>query len=77
MIIKESKFKAIVKPNSGENKIIEFDKDKNAYIINIKARAEDNKANIELIKFLSKFLKKKVKIASGLKSREKIIEVLN
>ena len=77
MQIKESKFKAIVKPNSGENKVIDFDKDKNAYIIKIKSRAEDNKANIELIKFLSKLLKKKARIASGLRSREKIIQVLN
>ena len=77
MSISERKFKVIVKPNSRENKIIEFDKDKSAYIIKIKARAEDNKANIELIKFLSKLLKKKVRIASGLKSREKIIEVLS
>ena len=75
--IKEPKFKVIVKPNSRENKIIEFDKGKNAYLINIKARAQDNKANIEMIKFLSKSLKKKVRIASGLKSKEKIIEVIN
>lgn len=74
MNIKESKFKILVKPNSSENKIEGFDKERNAYIIRIKAKPEDNKANIEVIKFLSKMMKKKVSIASGFKSREKIIE---
>ncbi len=74
MEIKESKFKVIAKPNSRENKIIGFDKDKNAYLVQIKAKPEDNKANIELIKFLSRMLKKKVRIVSGLKSKEKILQ---
>ena len=75
MEIKKSKFKVIVKPNSKESKIIEFNKDSNTYRIQIKAKPEDNKANIELIKFLSKELKKKVRIASGFKSKEKIVEI--
>ena len=77
MQILESKFKIIAKPNSRENKIESFDKDRNAYRINIKARAEDNKANIEIIKFWSKALKKKVKIIFGLKSREKMIGAID
>ena len=76
MEIKSSRFKVIVKPNSRENRIC-FDKAKNAYLVQICARAEDNKANIELIKFLSRQLKKKVRIASGLKSKQKIIEIIN
>ena len=75
MNIREPKFKILVKPNSRENKIEGFDKERNAYIIRIKARPEDNKANIEVMKFLSKSLKKKARIASGFKSREKVIEV--
>ena len=70
-----NKFKVIVKPNSKENKIIEFNKDSNTYKIQIKAKPEDNKANIELIKFLSKELKKKIRIASGFRSKEKIVEI--
>ncbi|MDP3765486.1 MAG: DUF167 family protein [Nanoarchaeota archaeon] len=77
MEIKESRFNVIVRPNSKENKIDSFDKGKNAYRISIRAKAEDNKANIEIIKFLSKLLKKKVKIISGFKSREKIIEIID
>ena len=75
MQVPESKFKIIAKPNSRENKI-SFDKERNAYRISINAKPEDNKANIEIIKFLSKTLKKKVIIISGLKSREKMIQVM-
>jgi len=73
MEIKESSFKVIIKPNSKSSEIIGFDEDKDAYMIKIKARPENNKANIELIRFLSKALGKSVKIRSGFKSREKII----
>jgi len=76
MPIKEKTFKAIIKPNSKENKIIGYNKNKKDYKISIKAKAEENKANRELIRFLSKVLGKKVKIKSGFKSREKIIEAL-
>ena len=75
--INAPRFKVIVKPNSRKNKIAGFDKAKNTYLVQISARAEDNKANIELIKFLSKQLKKKIRIASGLKSKQKIIEMIN
>lgn len=74
MEIKEDAFKVIIKPNSQNNAVVEFNKDKGAYLIKIKARAEDNKANIELIRFLSKILGKKIKIKSGLKSKVKAIE---
>ena len=76
MDIQAKKFKIIVKPNSKENRIEGFDKERNAYRVSIKVKPEDNKANIDIIKFLSKSLKKKVKIVSGLKSKEKIIEII-
>lgn len=74
MDIKEPKFKIVVKPSSKENKIGGFDSNRKAYILSIKAKPEGNKANIEIVKFLSKLLKKRVSIASGFKSREKIIK---
>ena len=77
MNIQEKRFKIIVKPNAKGNKMEVFDKDKNAYRVSIKARPENNKANIEVIKFLSKTLKRRVAIVSGLKSREKTIKVLD
>lgn len=75
MEIKEPVFKVIIKPNSSTNEVIGFDKEKNAYIIKIRAKPENNKANVELVKFLSKVLGKKVKIKSGLRSREKVISI--
>jgi len=75
MEVKGKRFKVIIRPNSLTNGIIGFDDKKKAYIVKIKAKPVNNKANTELIKFLSRALKKKVKIKSGLKSREKIIEV--
>ena len=77
MNIKTNKFKIIAKPNSKENKVEGFDKERNAYRVCVKAKPEGNKANIEIIRFLSKLLKKKVKISSGLKSKEKIIEIVD
>lgn len=70
-----NKFKIIVKTNARENKIICFDTEKNAWKIEITEAPEKNKANIAIIKFLSKQFGKKVRIISGLKSKEKILEI--
>ncbi|MDD5331591.1 MAG: DUF167 domain-containing protein [Candidatus Nanoarchaeia archaeon] len=60
-----------VKPNSKKNEIIL--KDGN-YEIKIKAPPEDNKANLELVKFLSKEFKTKIRIKAGFTGKNKIIE---
>ena len=73
----KSSFKIIVKPNSPKSEIKSYDKDKQAYRVNIKAHPEKGKANLEVIKFFSKLLKKEVKIIKGLKSKEKTIKVLS
>ena len=75
MEIKENPFKIIVKPNSPKNEVLGYDVERKAYRVNIKAKPEDNKANIEVIKFLSKFFKKRARIIKGLKSKEKIIKL--
>ena len=77
MEIKETKFKIIVKTNSSKNEIVSYDENKKAYRINLNAKPIEGKANKELIKFLSKQLKKKVRIVSGFTSKEKIIELLD
>ena len=71
---KES-IKIIVKPNSTKNELLGFDKERDAYIVKTKAKAEKGKANTEIIKFFSKLLKKRVEIVKGLKSREKILKL--
>ena len=72
-ILNKTKFKIIVKPNSKKTEIT-GEKD-NSILLNVAAPADKNKANLEVIKFFTKLLKKKVGIASGLTSKEKIIEV--
>ncbi|MBW2969021.1 DUF167 domain-containing protein, partial [Candidatus Woesearchaeota archaeon] len=61
---------------SKKNEIVGFNKEKKALIIAVKSPADKNKANLELIKFLSKQLKHKVRIKSGLTSKEKIISIV-
>lgn len=75
IIPKEKIFKIIVRPNSNKNEIVGIDEARNALRVNIAAPADKNKANREVIKFFSKLLKKKVRIVSGLKSREKLIKI--
>ena len=68
--------KIIVKPNSNKNELVGFDKQKEAYVVRVKAKAEKNKDNIVVVKFFSKLLGKRVEIVKGLKSREKILRFI-
>lgn len=65
----------IVKPNSPKTGIKEFDSEKQAYRVNIKAVPEKGEANKEVIKYFTKLLRKDVKITSGLKSRKKVLRI--
>lgn len=60
------------KPNSSKQQIKE---EGGMLIVSLKEKAEDNKANRELINLLSKYCGKRVKLKYGLKSRIKKIEV--
>jgi len=71
VILKEMIVKIIVKPSSRENKII---KQPDHLLVHLKAPADKNKANLSLIKLLTKHFNKQVRIRSGLKSREKLVE---
>jgi len=74
---KNNCLKILVKPNSSSNEILGFDEEKQLLKVSINAPADKNKANLEVIKFFSKLLKKRVRIKSGLKSREKLVCILN
>jgi len=65
----------IVKPNSPRTEIVKYDEERQALRVNVHAKPEDNKANIEIVKFFSKALKKRVSIKSGLRSHEKILSI--
>lgn len=72
--IKDSSLKIIVRSNSGKNEILGYDKNKQALRVKIKAQSENNKANLEIIKFFNKLAKKQTKIIRGIKSKEKLLK---
>lgn len=65
----------LVKPGKKKNYVLGYDYEKQALIVEIKAPAEQNKANKEVIKFFSKLLKKRVKIKSGYTNKVKVLVV--
>ena len=69
------KIEVLVKPNSRESKIVSYDSEKNILKVNIKERAENGKANKELINFLKKYFKRHVVITKGFNSKKKLIGV--
>jgi uncharacterized protein len=54
---------------------IEFDKLNETLLIEIKSIPKKGNANKEIVKELKKYFKKEVKINSGLKNKEKIVEI--
>jgi uncharacterized protein (TIGR00251 family) len=71
--ISNNSLRILVKPNSNKTEIMDIDEDNKIIKISVKAPADKNKANLEIIKFFSKLSKKKARIKSGLKSKEKLI----
>lgn len=61
-------------PSSPKNEICLYDQERDRFKIKIKAVPEQDKANITLIKFISKILGKRVEIISGKKSRKKVLK---
>jgi len=63
-----------VKPNSGEF-AVDIKEDK--LIVRLKNRAQNNRANIEIIKEFRRMLKKDVSLLSGGKSKTKKLVIYN
>ena len=74
-LIKNNQLALYVKPNAKKTEITGKNMEKQCVNISVKAPPEDNKANIEIIKFFTKLLKRKIKITKGLKSKTKIISI--
>jgi len=69
--------KVKVRPNSRKQSV---EQENGIYRISLKERAEEGRANIELIKLLAKHFKissSNIRIKSGLTSKNKIIEIKN
>jgi uncharacterized protein (TIGR00251 family) len=71
--IKDNTLRIIVKPDKKQDYILGYDFERKAVIVEIKAPAEQNKANKEVVKFFRKLLKKNVKIKSGHTSHLKVL----
>ena len=67
--------KVIVKPNAPKTEIIGWDENREALRIAVAAVPDKDKANKELLRFLSKKTGKKVKLMKGAKSREKLLKI--
>lgn len=62
-----------VKPNAKKTQITKIDK--GVVFLGVAAQAENNRANIEVIKFFSRLLKANIKIIKGKTSKEKVLRV--
>ena len=71
--LKAGKVKILVKANANKTEILGWDEDKQAFRVAVSAPAQDNKANLEIVKFFSKLVGQRVKIVSGLTSKEKVL----
>ncbi len=69
------KFQIRVKPNSSEPRIEEFGDHR--YLVYVESAAENNKANIEMLKMLGKHIgipSTKLRIVSGMMNKDKVVE---
>ncbi|MFC2134533.1 DUF167 domain-containing protein [Bacteroidota bacterium] len=70
--IENSCLKIHVKPNSNKTQIKGYD-DNKGLLVDVAASADKNKANVEVVKFFSKLLKKKVEIKKGMRNKDKLL----
>lgn len=75
--IMHGRLRVSVKPNAKTTALLGVMDNGKTVKIAVAAPADKDKANKEVLKFLSKILKKKVAFASGLRSREKVVAVLD
>lgn len=66
----------LVRPRAAKNEIIGWDDARQAMRVNIAAPPENNRANMEVIKFFSKLVGKRVAIVRGMTGREKVLRVV-
>ena len=71
--IKDNKLNLKVIPHSSQLKLVE---ENSQLKLHLTAVADDNKANLQLIKFFKKEFGWRVRIVSGLKSRNKVLGLL-
>jgi uncharacterized protein (TIGR00251 family) len=60
-------------PNAGRDEVSEKD---GILVVSVRAPAEDNRANVAVMKLLKKHFGREVRLVSGHRSKKKLIEVL-
>jgi len=73
--VKDGFLDIVVKPNAPKTLVAGWDPNKQMLRIAVAAAPDKDKANKELLKFVSKLTGKKVKLVRGLKSREKRLKL--
>jgi len=68
-------FTIIVKTNTPKTELLQYNKEKKAYLMNVKALPLKGLANKEIIKFFKKQYKKDVRIIKGKTSKTKVLKV--
>ncbi len=64
----------VVKPGSGKSEVVGFEEgEKGILRVNLKAQPKDGKANLELIKLLTKHFGRQARIKSGHTGKRKLI----
>ena len=74
--IKEQTFSIIVKTGARRTPLLCYNKERNAYLMEVAAVPMLNKANQEITRFLTKKLGKKVRVIKGRTSRKKMLQAL-
>lgn len=68
--------KVEIKPNADRDEVLGWVPEREAFKVSIKAPPKEGRANMELVKFLSRLLGKEVRIVSGHTSKRKVLKVL-
>lgn len=72
----EGRIRVVARPNASKTCVLGYDGAREAVRISVAAPPEGGKANLELVRFISKELGKKVELVSGGTSRLKVFRVV-
>ena len=73
--VKSGTLRVHARPGKKKTAVTGFDSGRKALIVDVGAPAEGEKANVELVKFISRKLKRPVVMKSGFASKDKLLLV--
>lgn len=68
--------RVLIKPNAPRTEIMNYSEAESYFKIAVAAPPKEGRANLELARFLSRALGRKVRVKSGHSSKRKVLEVL-